>query len=288
MINDINDSSLYQKQRRFQGVSQEKRRKSNAIYCINLFAIPLSSLLRTGQLEKRTELHRDQRTYIYIYIYIYKIYISTHNCIAEEYTAGGRCPPPRRASLVKRMHFGCSCEFVRASNARMHEYELFMRCDVGGGQSSGVESETARTTRYNKCARVCVFRRKRAYAYQRAMNMHTLIRGANWIICKTRRPGPRGPRPFCIPLPARTRSPACALLVGTACLHRPTQDETAEWYPLPLPLLWPYQLSWKLRYAADSSPKMRFGTRPAVARNVVAAILRLVNHSGKHTGRKRR
>ncbi|EFN69896.1 hypothetical protein EAG_10858 [Camponotus floridanus] len=45
------------------------------------------------------------------------------------------------------MHFGCSCEFVRASNARMHEYELFMRCDVGGGQSSGVESETARATR---------------------------------------------------------------------------------------------------------------------------------------------
>ncbi|TGZ46112.1 hypothetical protein DBV15_08173 [Temnothorax longispinosus] len=39
-----------------------------------------------------------------------------------------------------------------------------------------------------------------------------------------------------------------------------------------------------LRYAVDSSPKMWFGTRLAVARNAAAAILRLVNHSGEHAG----
>ncbi|KYN00325.1 hypothetical protein ALC62_08815 [Cyphomyrmex costatus] len=32
------------------------------------------------------------------------------------------------------MHFGCSCEFVRASNARMHE--LFMRRDVASAASA--------------------------------------------------------------------------------------------------------------------------------------------------------
>ncbi|KYQ57611.1 hypothetical protein ALC60_03573 [Trachymyrmex zeteki] len=32
------------------------------------------------------------------------------------------------------MHFGCSCEFVRASNARVHE--LFMRRDVASAASA--------------------------------------------------------------------------------------------------------------------------------------------------------
>jgi len=35
----------------------------------------------------------------------------------------------------------------------------------------------------------------------------------------------------------------------------------------------------------DSSPKMRFGTRLAVARNAAAAILHLVNHSGEYVGK---
>ncbi|KYM79907.1 hypothetical protein ALC53_09612 [Atta colombica] len=40
------------------------------------------------------------------------------------------------------MHFGCSCEFVRASNARVHE--LFMRRDVASAASAAARLSVVR------------------------------------------------------------------------------------------------------------------------------------------------
>lgn len=59
-------------------------------------------------------------------------------------------PCPHRCKTL-RMHFGCSCEFVRASNARVRAPIVYARGECSRGPR----------------------------VHRAAMNMHTLIRGAN-------------------------------------------------------------------------------------------------------------
>lgn len=143
-FNDLNSSS-YQQQGRFDEGAEKKGEKNN-VYRINLLPTPFPRSFASEPARKTSgALHGDRRAHIYVY---------PRNCIAEHGEIRGRgrpgLPPfplPCRASPAKRMHFGCSCEFVRASNARVHE--LFMRRDVGGVRRPGVEPGTARTTRYS-------------------------------------------------------------------------------------------------------------------------------------------
>lgn len=57
-------------------------------------------------------LHGDRRIHIYMYIRA-----TTSRTRRNTRAAGPFVSLPPRTSPTKRMHFGCSCEFVRASNA---------------------------------------------------------------------------------------------------------------------------------------------------------------------------
>lgn len=126
-FNDLNSSPYQQRGRFGQGAKKKGEQKQGISYKSSPNPFPRSFANEQARKTSRAA-WRSACAHICISAQLHR----EHGGIRGR--AGGRpgpsLPEPHRASPAKRMHFGCSCEFVRASNARVHE--LFMRRDVGG------------------------------------------------------------------------------------------------------------------------------------------------------------